>query len=119
MDQESSKLDFNTDWQYSEAPESTDHIRIDDRYDLFIGGDFVAPRSGKYFNTINPAREEVLSSVALADGIAYLLTDRAMRDGLARNAVRLIETDFDADREANAFAELYGALIAERRAGRP
>ena len=62
---------------------------------------------------------ETGNPVALADGIAYLLTDRAMRDGLARNAVRLIETDFDADREANAFAELYGALIAERRAGRP
>ncbi len=76
MDQESSKLDFNTDWQYSEAPESTDHIRIDDRYDLFIGGDFVAPRSGKYFDTINPAREEVLSSVALADGTDV---DRAVK----------------------------------------
>ncbi len=76
MDQESSKLDFDTDWQYSEAPESTDHIRIDDRYDLFIGGDFVAPRSGKYFDTINPAREEVLSSVALADGTDV---DRAVK----------------------------------------
>ncbi len=76
MDQESSKLDFDTDWQYSEAPESTEHIRIDDRYDLFIGGDFVAPRSGKYFDTINPAREEVLSSVALADSTDV---DRAVK----------------------------------------
>jgi aldehyde dehydrogenase (NAD+) len=33
---------------------------------LFIGGDFVEPEEGKYFETINPATEKKLSSVALA-----------------------------------------------------
>jgi len=61
------KLAFEGGWQYSPAPESTDHIRIDKQYELFIGGEFVAPESGRYFDTINPATEERLSRVALAE----------------------------------------------------
>jgi aldehyde dehydrogenase (NAD+) len=60
------KLAFDAGWQYSPAPESTDHIRIEPRYKLFIGGEFVAPESGRYFDTVNPATEERLSRVALA-----------------------------------------------------
>jgi aldehyde dehydrogenase (NAD+) len=60
------KLAFDDGWQYSPAPESTDHIKVKKRYGLFIGGDFVAPEKGKYFDTINPATEEKLSRVALA-----------------------------------------------------
>ncbi len=66
MDTQRNKLAFNDGWQYAPAPESTDHIRIDERYDLFIGGEFVAPIEGGYFPSINPATEEPLSSVALA-----------------------------------------------------
>ena len=62
-----SKLEFDTDWKYSPAPESTDHIRIDPQYELFIGGKFVAPRERQYFDTINPARERTLARVARAD----------------------------------------------------
>ncbi len=60
------KLAFDDGWQYSPAPESTDHIKVKKRYGLFIGGDFVAPEKGRYFDTINPATEEKLSRVALA-----------------------------------------------------
>ncbi len=60
------KLAFNDGWQYSPAPESTDHIKIKRRYELFIDGDFVAPEKGRYFKTINPATEEQLSRVASA-----------------------------------------------------
>lgn len=66
MDTQRNKLAFNDGWQYAPAPESTDHIRIDERYDLFIGGEFVAPVEGGYFPSINPATEEPLSSIALA-----------------------------------------------------
>ena len=59
-------LDFNTDWTYAPAPESTDHVTIQPRYDLFIGGRFVPPAAGGYFDTINPATEEKLSEVATA-----------------------------------------------------
>ena len=60
------KLAFDDGWQYSPAPESIDHIKVKKRYGLFIGGDFVAPEKGRYFDTINPATEEKLSRVALA-----------------------------------------------------
>jgi len=66
MDQQPGKLSFATDWQYSAAPESTDHIRIAEQYGLFIGGEFVAAKSGKSFETINPATEQVLAKVAEA-----------------------------------------------------
>ena len=34
---------------------------------LYIGGKFVAPKSGKYFDSINPATEKVVSRIALAN----------------------------------------------------
>jgi aldehyde dehydrogenase (NAD+) len=61
------KLRFDTGWQYAPAPESTDHVRIDPQYELFIGGEFVAPRKRQYFDTINPARAQTLARVARAD----------------------------------------------------
>jgi aldehyde dehydrogenase (NAD+) len=59
-------LPFGGVWQYAPAPESTDHFAIADRYGLFLGGEFVRPKSGEYFATINPATEAVLSEVGLA-----------------------------------------------------
>ena len=66
MSTESSKLAFNDGWQYAPAPESTDHVQIDAEYGLFIGGEFVAPADGRYFESINPATEEMLSSISNA-----------------------------------------------------
>ncbi|HJP85672.1 MAG TPA: aldehyde dehydrogenase family protein [Gemmatimonadaceae bacterium] len=60
------QLIFGDLWQYDPAPESADP-RLKSRYDLFIGGKFVAPKSGKYFHSINPANEEVLAEIALAN----------------------------------------------------
>jgi aldehyde dehydrogenase (NAD+) len=60
-------LAFNDAWAYAPAPESTDHIKVADRYGLFINGEFVRPSSGKYFDTINPATEERLARVASAN----------------------------------------------------
>ncbi|MGI9203482.1 MAG: aldehyde dehydrogenase family protein [Woeseiaceae bacterium] len=76
MSTESTKLAFNDGWQYAPAPESTDHIRIDEQYGLFIGGEFVEPESDRYFETINPATEQTLSSVALASAADV---DRAVK----------------------------------------
>lgn len=59
--------DFTGVWEYAPAPEATDHLEIDPRYELFIGGKWVAPRSGKYFDTINPSNEAKLAEVAEAD----------------------------------------------------
>ncbi len=60
-------LDFGKAWDYAPAPESPDHVHIDPRYGLFIGGRWVTPRSGRFFQTINPSTEEVLSEVADAN----------------------------------------------------
>ena len=54
-------------FEYAPALESTAVVDIKAQYNLFINGKFVAPKSGKYFATINPATEEVLSKVAFAD----------------------------------------------------
>jgi len=72
-------LAFNTDWQYAPAPESTDHIQLKDRYDLFIGGKWVKPKSGKYFDTINPATEKRIASVAEAGAADVDAAVRAAR----------------------------------------
>ena len=61
------QLDFSGDWYYAPSPESTDHIKIEKRYELFIDGKFVKPSSGKYFDTVNPATEQKLAEVAEAN----------------------------------------------------
>jgi aldehyde dehydrogenase (NAD+) len=53
-------------WEYAESKESTAIISIDDRYGLFIDGEFRRPRSRRYFPSINPATEETLAEVAEA-----------------------------------------------------
>ncbi|HTL80118.1 MAG TPA: aldehyde dehydrogenase family protein, partial [Bacteroidia bacterium] len=64
---EKPKLDFDSGWNYSASPESTDHIRLEKRYDHFINGQFVKPAGGKYFPSINPATEKVNAEVAYGD----------------------------------------------------
>ncbi len=61
------KLAFDGGWQYSPAPESIEHINLKTKYDLYIGGEFVAPESGRYFDTVNPATEECIAKVADAN----------------------------------------------------
>jgi len=55
-----------TTLDYATALESTAVVKVADRYELFIDGHFVEPRSGKYFATINPATEAKLAMVAEA-----------------------------------------------------
>ncbi|MGA0112381.1 MAG: aldehyde dehydrogenase family protein [Chthoniobacterales bacterium] len=57
-------LRFNGRWNYSPAPEVHTDITIKPRYELFIGGKFVKPSSGKYFPSINPATEKQHSEIA-------------------------------------------------------
>ena len=54
------------DWTYAPAPESRDVVTIRESYDLFIGGEWVAPRSGERFATTSPATEEHLAEIAQA-----------------------------------------------------
>jgi aldehyde dehydrogenase (NAD+) len=76
-----SKIDINKSWKYDAAPESTSHIKLKDKYDLFIGGEFVKPLSKKYFNTLNPASNQSIAKIADANDKDV---DRAVKS--ARNA---------------------------------
>jgi aldehyde dehydrogenase (NAD+) len=53
-------------FDYAPAPESPDHVRLAKRYELFVGGEWVKPKSKRYFDTINPATEAKLAEVAEA-----------------------------------------------------
>ena len=59
-------LDFGTRWEFDPAPETVDP-GIRPAYDLFIGGKFVAAKSGKRFESISPADETVVSTLAEAN----------------------------------------------------
>src|SRR5215216_2955360 len=54
------------EWTYAPAPESREIVRLEERYGLFVGGEWVAPRAGEHFATISPRDEEPLAEVAQA-----------------------------------------------------
>jgi acyl-CoA reductase-like NAD-dependent aldehyde dehydrogenase len=68
-----------TDFEYSTALESKSIAKISNSYDLFIGGKFVKAKNGKSFSTLNPATEEVLSSIAYADKLDIDLAVKSAR----------------------------------------
>ena len=76
------RLDFGDLWGFDPAPETADP-RLKPRYDLFIGGKFTRPRTGKYFDSVNPANERKLAEIALAGpadvDAAYRAAARAFR----------------------------------------
>ncbi|MBK9671598.1 MAG: aldehyde dehydrogenase family protein [Bacteroidetes bacterium] len=79
---ETPKLDFSKGWgsTFAPAPESTSHIQVKKQYDLFINGKWVKPESGKYFPTINPATEQVISTIAEANEKDVNKAVKAARD---------------------------------------
>jgi aldehyde dehydrogenase (NAD+) len=55
-----------SDYDYSPAPEARSIARLRSSYGMFVDGQFISGGGGT-FETINPADESVLASVALAD----------------------------------------------------
>jgi aldehyde dehydrogenase (NAD+) len=53
-------------FEYAPAPESPSIATIRASYGLFINGEFVDPKDGEHFKTVNPATEEVLAEIATA-----------------------------------------------------
>jgi aldehyde dehydrogenase (NAD+) len=60
------ELLFGDLWEFDPAPE-TAPAGIADRYGLFINGEFVAPKSKKWFDAISPRDEKKISEIALAN----------------------------------------------------
>lgn len=83
------KLEYFNDWKYAPAPEATDHIRLQKQYELFINGKFVKPGSGKYFDTINPATEEKIASIAEAGEKDVDLAVKAARNAYDKTWSRM------------------------------
>jgi aldehyde dehydrogenase len=111
-------------------PEFLPDIRVPfaERYDNFIGGKFVAPRAGKYFDNISPVTGKVVCKIARSDASdieAALDAAHAAKDAWGRTSVveRALILSRIADRmEANleklAVAETWdnGKPIRETRA---
>ena len=51
------ELKLTGGWEYAPSPEAKDHIRLKEKYGLFINGKFVNPGRNKYFPSVNPATE--------------------------------------------------------------
>jgi aldehyde dehydrogenase (NAD+) len=65
--------------EYADAPESTSIVSLEPRYDLFIDGHWVSPRDGRYFPSVNPADEQILTEVADASAEDVDVAVRAAR----------------------------------------
>ena len=57
----------STSWDLVAAPESTDHVKLESEYGLFIDGQFAESKSEVKFDTINPATEKPLAEVTEAN----------------------------------------------------
>jgi aldehyde dehydrogenase (NAD+) len=61
------RLTFGNKWDFAPAPEDSKNYVIAPQHELFINGKFVKPTSGKYFESINPATEQTLTTIAAAN----------------------------------------------------
>ena len=61
------KLNFGNKWDFAPAPEDSKNYIIAPQHELFINGKFVKPTSGKYFESVNPATEQTLTTIAAAN----------------------------------------------------
>ncbi|CAN5798017.1 aldehyde dehydrogenase family protein [soil metagenome] len=72
------------DWAYAPSREGTDIVTLEERYGLFIDGEFRSPKSRRHFTSVNPATEEPLAEVAEggpADVEAAVAAARAAFEG--------------------------------------
>jgi aldehyde dehydrogenase (NAD+) len=70
-----------SEWTYAPAPESRDIVRLEERYGLFVGGQWLEPK--ETYTTISPATEEALAEVAQATPEEVEVAVDAARDAFA------------------------------------
>ena len=51
-------------WEYAPAPEARDIVHIDERYGLYVGGEWLDAK--EHYTTISPSSEEPLAEIAQA-----------------------------------------------------
>ncbi|MEM0964943.1 MAG: aldehyde dehydrogenase family protein [Verrucomicrobiota bacterium] len=77
------ELLFGDLWEFDPAPESADP-KLRETYSLFIDGKEVAPKSRKYFESINPGTEESLARIPAAGKADVDAAFAAAESGLNR-----------------------------------
>jgi aldehyde dehydrogenase (NAD+) len=80
-------------WDYAPAPESRDIVQLQERYGLFVAGDWLEPRSGEYFTTISPHDEEPLAEIAQAGPEDVDAAVRAAREAYENGWSKLAPTE--------------------------
>ncbi len=93
---------------YAPSIESDKIVQIPARHELFIGGKWTPPAAGRYFATVNPATEQVLSEVAEADAADIDTAVRAARQAYERTWSKL------SGRERGKYLFRIARLIQER-----
>src|SRR5215470_17482821 len=96
---------------------NTSRVPFAERYDNFIGGKFVAPRAGKYFDNISPVTGKVVCKIARSDAAdveAALDAAHAAKDAWGRtstteraNILNRIADRMEADLTKLALAETW------------
>jgi aldehyde dehydrogenase (NAD+) len=89
VERRSGDLPAPSGWEYAPAPEARDLVRLQERYGLYIGGEWLEPRSGEWYQALDPAREEPLAEVAQAGGEDVRLAVAAAREAFASGWAQL------------------------------
>jgi aldehyde dehydrogenase (NAD+) len=95
-------------WEYAPAPQERGIVTIAPSYGLFVNGEFAPAAGRRTFATVNPASEEPLAEVALAEAADV---DRAV--GSARDAFENVWGPMPGARRAKYIYRI-ARLIAER-----
>jgi aldehyde dehydrogenase (NAD+) len=80
LEQRGDRTPAPSEWEYASAPESREIVTLQERYGLFVGGEFVDPRSGDYYETLAPASEEPLAEIPQAGPEDVALAVSAARE---------------------------------------
>jgi len=93
---------------YAPSIESDKIVQIPARHQLYIGGKWTQPAAGRYFDSINPATNQVLSEIAEADASDVDAAVRAARRSYDRTWSKL------SGRERGRYLFRIARLIQER-----
>ena len=125
LEKKSDGLPVESGWDYADAPEAADIVSIDERYGLFVGGEWVEPRSGEWYTTISPATEEPLAEIAQVGPRRREARSRRRARGVRERLVgaprlRACEVPVpDLARAPGACPRARRARVAERRQADP